>query len=73
MVTHALDGMQRPATILLTGHSLGGAMATLAGNDLRQQLPSSVHISCYTFGAPRLGTPLLSMAVACACMRLPPA
>ena len=49
--------MEGRTTVLLTGHSMGGAIATLAANDLRRLLPrpSQVSISCYTFGAPRCG------------------
>ncbi len=40
-----------------TGHSLGGALATLAAIDVRKAIPDAAHlsISCYTFGAPRTG------------------
>jgi len=40
-----------------TGHSLGGALATLAAIDLRKAVPDPAHLdlSCYTFGAPRTG------------------
>jgi len=39
------------------GHSLGGALATLAALEIRQACPdhSKLDISCYTFGAPRTG------------------
>ena len=42
---------------LTTGHSLGGALATLAAVDIRKAIPECAHlnISCYTFGAPRTG------------------
>ena len=36
------------------GHSLGGALATLAGYDIARACPGA-HVSCYTFGAPRAG------------------
>ena len=48
--------ISRDFMILLTGHSLGGALATLAAYDIRRELnvpPCSV--VCYTFGAPRVG------------------
>lgn len=44
----------KPKTICLTGHSLGGALATLAAYRLRKQ-DFSIPISVYTFGAPRVG------------------
>ncbi|MCV3212761.1 50S ribosome-binding GTPase [Plectonema radiosum NIES-515] len=44
----------KPKTICLTGHSLGGALATLAAYRLRKQ-GFSIPISIYTFGAPRVG------------------
>ena len=41
------------------GHSLGGALATLAAYDIRKQLleqnKRSVEVVCYSFGAPRTG------------------
>jgi len=38
------------------GHSLGGALATLAAFDIKRACPADrVDISCYTFGAPRTG------------------
>ncbi|MBW4477336.1 MAG: 50S ribosome-binding GTPase [Tolypothrix brevis GSE-NOS-MK-07-07A] len=44
----------KPHKICLTGHSLGGALATLAAYRLRKQ-GFSIPISIYTFGAPRVG------------------
>ena len=40
-----------------TGHSLGGALATLAAYAIRKACPclACTDISCYTFGAPRTG------------------
>ena len=41
------------------GHSLGGALATLAAYDIRQELAKQqqqgVQVVCYSFGAPRTG------------------
>ena len=39
------------------GHSLGGALATLAAYDIRKACPGlgSLDLRCYTFGAPRTG------------------
>ncbi len=36
------------------GHSLGGALATLAAHDLQAEF-GFPHLHCYTFGAPRTG------------------
>ncbi len=38
----------------LAGHSLGGALATLAAYDLATEL-ALPHVHCVTFGAPRVG------------------
>eukprot|EP00210_Caulerpa_lentillifera_P008426 g8038.t1 len=54
LVQRIRDGTNQ--RVILTGHSLGGALATLAAYDL--QLHASVpsnKIECYTFGAPRVG------------------
>lgn len=40
------------ARLFITGHSLGGAMAVLASGNLRGSFGL---ITCYTFGAPRVG------------------
>ncbi len=37
-----------------TGHSLGGALATLAAYDITKGC-SDVDVACYTYGAPRTG------------------
>ena len=44
------------STIILTGHSLGGALATLAGCHLYEMGISPENIEIYTFGAPPVGT-----------------
>ena len=47
---------ERPSRIILTGHSLGGALAVLAAHELQRELAlPGAAISCYTFGAPRTG------------------
>lgn len=42
----------REAQLVVTGHSLGGALATLAGSYLRKK---GIHADIYTFGSPRVG------------------
>ncbi|KAJ7141991.1 Alpha/Beta hydrolase protein [Mycena filopes] len=41
-------------TIIVTGHSLGGALASLAAPTLKAKLPSA-NLKLYTFGQPRVG------------------
>ena len=55
MVREALDriGPERmPEGLFVTGHSLGGALATVATQDLEEHYLVS---ACYTFGSPRVG------------------
>lgn len=45
--------------ILVTGHSLGGALSTLAAYDIALELQNVLtpkQVCCYTFGAPRTGS-----------------
>lgn len=52
-----LNEMQRaetPPTIYVTGHSLGGALATIAALEMKKNMPHS-NIIVWTFGAPRVG------------------
>jgi Lipase (class 3) len=42
--------------VMCTGHSLGGAVATLAAADIARRCDiSKTNIMCYTFGCPRVG------------------
>lgn len=45
------------AEVALTGHSLGGALATICLAQIVFELPGSIptNISLYTFGSPRVG------------------
>ena len=47
------------AHLLVTGHSLGGALATLAALDMRKHFPA-LKVTLYTFGQPRVGNPEFS-------------
>ena len=44
----------QPRHIYMTGHSLGGALATLAALDIRMQFPP-ICVTMYSFGSPRVG------------------
>lgn len=49
---------EKPVRLLITGHSLGGAMAVLCAYDMSTRASAAtidVDVSCYTFGAPRVG------------------
>lgn len=41
--------------IIVTGHSLGGALATLCGFDLQRLFSDKAPVTVYTFGSPRVG------------------
>ena len=40
--------------VICTGHSLGGALATLCALDLQYNFPDK-DVSCYTYGSPKVG------------------
>jgi triacylglycerol lipase len=50
----ATPGAQSPANVIVTGHSLGGALATLATADLVRS-GASPQAVMYTFASPRVG------------------
>lgn len=53
-IFYQLSKLSKNKTLLITGHSLGGALATLLTLDSIHTTPS-VNISLYTFGAPKVG------------------
>ena len=55
-VDSIFEGMRNRSntTFLLTGHSLGGALATLAAHDIKCRFPEH-HVTVYTYGQPRVG------------------
>lgn len=54
-------GKYPTATLVVTGHSLGGALATIAVLDLQYNITqnSKQPLAAYTFGAPRVGNQAL--------------
>eukprot|EP00300_Choanocystis_sp_HF-7_P042018 c8791_g1_i2.p1 GENE.c8791_g1_i2~~c8791_g1_i2.p1 ORF type:complete len:198 (+),score=39.97 c8791_g1_i2:24-596(+) len=48
-------GTRLDVEIVFTGHSLGGALATLAAIDFRLAYPDALRISMVNFGSPRVG------------------
>eukprot|EP00930_Biecheleria_cincta_P071351 TRINITY_DN58860_c0_g1_i1.p1 TRINITY_DN58860_c0_g1~~TRINITY_DN58860_c0_g1_i1.p1 ORF type:complete len:1129 (+),score=210.06 TRINITY_DN58860_c0_g1_i1:48-3389(+) len=48
-----LDSLARHVTVRITGHSLGGALATLAAYDLTSKFSCELHV--VTWGCPRIG------------------
>lgn len=59
-------GPNAPKALFITGHSLGGALATLALNELLVDptiVPASVDVAVYTFGTPRVGNEAFALEV----------
>ncbi|KAJ3491707.1 hypothetical protein NLI96_g521 [Meripilus lineatus] len=44
-------------SVILAGHSLGGALSELAALHMVLNLPSSIHVKAVTYGTPRVGNP----------------
>ena len=53
-VTLGLSRSDVNSSCARAGHSLGGALATLAAYDIVKGCPN-VDVACYTYGAPRTG------------------
>jgi len=57
--THAVLDMYPSAELWVTGHSLGGALASLCGLDLQMQYnktsPNPKTVNLFTLGQPRVG------------------
>ncbi|TNV76820.1 hypothetical protein FGO68_gene11600 [Halteria grandinella] len=51
----ALQYRHPSAKFTVTGHSLGGALATFAAMDIKEQISGDRHMDLYTFGSPRTG------------------
>lgn len=54
MALEKILAREEDCQIFVTGHSLGGALATSAACDLEKRF---LIAACYTFGSPRVGTP----------------
>lgn len=53
---HTYLGSRAVSTVTVTGHSLGGALATLCAVDIQYNFSNKITtIAAYTFGAPRVG------------------
>ena len=51
-------------TVYITGHSLGGAIATIiAGRLIKDQVVDANRLKLYTFGSPRVGNPAFSQSM----------
>jgi len=49
----------KPGQVYLTGHSLGGALATIAALDINLEFPG-IQVTMYNFGSPRVGNPVFA-------------
>lgn len=62
-IMSVLKNMSREKRLVLTGHSLGGALATLCAMDVAENVPFRSY-ALYTFGSPRVGDPSFARALA---------
>jgi triacylglycerol lipase len=46
--------------VCITGHSLGGGIATIAALDISRLMKNDIEVEVYTYGAPRVGNPEFS-------------
>jgi triacylglycerol lipase len=60
-IIHALSQCDSSKRLIITGHSLGGALATLCALDLANNTKFAPPI-VYTYGAPRVGDPTFAAA-----------
>lgn len=61
-ITAAVGELPDGIPLYITGHSLGGAVATVSAMHLEELLPIA---ACYTFGSPRVGSPEWADGVKC--------
>ena len=54
----SLKSLYRNSGIYITGHSLGGALASIISIDIQKEIGAVNHV--YTFGEPRVGNPSLA-------------
>ncbi|KAH9328588.1 hypothetical protein KI387_000696, partial [Taxus chinensis] len=57
------EALTRGKTVLFTGHSVGGAVATLATLSVLEKLGKGTSVYCITFGFPLIGDEALARAV----------
>lgn len=49
------ENIKKDDEVLITGHSLGGALATIAALDFKRSLKFKNELAVYTFGSPKIG------------------
>ena len=68
MVFEEISGGATPTRVLCCGHSLGGALATLASAWASYEYPDA-DVRCVTLGSPRVGNPAFVDACRCTASR----